>query len=67
MDKYGNSLLHFSACGGAREAFDMLVDTRADTLRWRSITGSTPIHSAVVEFSVEMVKHVLEAIRLYGI
>ena len=68
VDKYGNSLLHSSASGGAREAFEMLVNTRAYTLRWRNInTESTPIHSAIVESSVEMAKHVLEAIRLYGI
>lgn len=60
VDKNGNSLLHAAADGGAREAFEMLVNTRADTLRWSNDTGWTPVHVAVVVSSVEMVKFVLD-------
>lgn len=60
VDNYGDSLLHAAARGGARETFEMLVNTRAGILRWRNDTGWTPVHVAVVESSVEMVKHVLD-------
>lgn len=60
VDSDGNSLLHAAASGGARETFEMLVSTRAGILRWRNDAGWTPLHVAVVQSSVEMVKHILD-------
>lgn len=60
VDRNGSSLLHAAALGGAREAFEMLVHTRADTLRWKNDIGWTPVHVAIVDSSVEMVKVILD-------
>lgn len=58
VDINGDSLLHAATLGGAEEAFEMLVKTRAKSLRWRNVTGETPLHLAV-ESSTPMVKCIL--------
>lgn len=59
VNNEGSSLLHAAASNGAREVFEMLINTRANTLRWRSNTAWTPLDVALALSSVEMTKRVL--------